>query len=524
MQMKPGIALWMALVFTVLVSSESYALDKEDISKKLEELTQKNEQIQKEMESLKKQLQELKTDKSTQDEKIAAQGEKLQETAEKTKGLSRFDVWGDFRFKVDSIHAKFDDFTGFKWNTAAYRLKQYESFNADDDTLMTNRLRFNLKAKAAEDVDFTGRFIMYKIWGSESSTPLGANGFMPQNTVSFDGNAAHRPQDNAMRVDRAYVNWYEPFGFPGNVSIGRRPSAGGPPLNLKEGIGRDGVPAGLGIDYAFDGLVVLYKPEIEMLPGFKTRLCIGKGFESGLRDDNINNLKDSVFAGFNFDLYDNKETGTLVEFQIFRAFNVNDLPENATANIGGVDHVTGLYMTRTADVDWFISSGLSITHPADMSGWGIPVDWNGDGTLGAGDTYYPGGLLSDSGSNAAGHSGYALYAGFRAPYGKSKFGMEYNYGSKYWVNFTSASDDIFGSKLAARGHVAEAYWMYELTKEPVWKLSKVLFRLGYQRYIFEYGGSGLLLGEPKKLDENPRMFYPSPKTMDNIYTSFDVYF
>jgi hypothetical protein len=347
---------------------------------------------------------------------------------------------------------------------------------------------------------------------------------MPQNTESFDGNAAHKPQDNIMRVDRAYFNWYEPFGFDGNISAGRRPSSEGPPLNVKEGIDRDGSPVGLGVDYAFDGMSIMYRPVVEILPGFKTRLCIGKIFESGLRDSNTTNLKDSFIMGFSSDIYENKKTDTLIQFQAFRVFNITDLPENATASLGDIDNISGLYMTRTAGVDWFVSSGFSITHPEDMSAWRIAVDWNKDGTLGADDTYYPGGLLSDSGSRPARHEGYAFYTGFSVPYGQSKFGLEYNYGSKYWVNFTSASDDIYGSKLATRGHVTEAYWIYDLTKEPVWKLSKVLFRLGLQRYIYEYSGSGILMGEPKKLNENPQLFYPSPKTMENIYTSFDVYF
>ena len=97
-----------------------------------------------------------------------------------------------------------------------------------------------------------------------------------------------------------------------------------------------------------DGLAVIYTPDIEALPGFKARLCYGKGFESGLRDSNVNTLKDATFAGFNFDIYENRETGTLAQINLYRAFNLNDLPEKATANIGDVNHATALFMTKAS--------------------------------------------------------------------------------------------------------------------------------------------------------------------------------
>lgn len=526
------------LIFSFLFPAYSFA-SQEEILKKIEALTkelQKMDELKKELESLKKQVEDIKKKDTAQEKKI----KDVEKLAKKAEGISRFELWGEYRFKLDSIHAKFDRFTGFRWNSnvtmggasvGAFQPRQYGEFTAHDDTLLTNRLRLKMKVKATEDVDFTGRLAMYKIWGQQTPAPLETNyaevyGFMPQNATLFDGNTTYRPADSALRVDRAFMNWYEPWGLPGIISVGRRPSAGGPPLHLRQGIERDATPAGLGVDYAMDGLAVIYTPDIEALPGLKARLCFGKGFESGLRDNNINTLKDATFAGFNFDIYEDREKGTLAQFQIFRAFNINDLPEEATANIGDIDHITALYMTRTAGVDWFVSAGLSRTHPNGVSNWRPRVDMNADGDFDdPGDrTMSPGGLLYDEGGNKKGRTGHALYAGLRVPYGRSKFGLEYNYGSKYWLSFTPSADDIYGSKLATRGHVGEAYWIYDLTKKPVWKVSKVLFRLGYQHYVFNYSGSGIFLGEPKKLSGSPTLLYPSPRIMDNVYASFDVHF
>ncbi len=536
-------AMIVFLVLSLISPSSVFAMEKDEILKKLENVLKKNEELFKEVEQLKRQMQDIKSKEDTQDKKISAQEKKVKDVeklAKKAEGISRFEVWGEYRFKADSIHANFDRFTGFRWNPnvtmggaaiGAFQPKQYEEFTASDNSLLTNRLRLKFKVKATDDVDFTGRLAMYKIWGHQTAAPLEGNyggnyGFMPQNSMLFDGNTSYKPSDSALKVDRAFVNWYEPGGFPGIISVGRRPSAGGPPLHLKQGIERDATPAGLGVDYAMDGLAIIYTPDISSLPGFKARACYGKGFESGLRDSNVNTLKDATFAGFNFDIYENRETGTLAQINLYRAFNLNDLPEKATANIGDVNHATALFMTKTAGLDWFASAGLSKTYPKNVSGWRPRVDMNSDGDVDdAGDvTMSPGGLLYDEGGNKKGRSGYAVHVGTRIPYGKSKFGLEYNYGSKYWVNFTPASDDIYGSKLATKGHVGELYWLYDLTKKPVWKLSKVLFRLGYQHYIFNYSGSGLLLGEPKKLSGNPSLLYPSPRTMDNVYASFDVHF
>lgn len=518
------------LIFSLFLPVYSFASE-EEILKKIESLTKeldKMDDLKKELESLKKQIDDMKKKDTAQDKKIIM----MERDVKKAEGITRFESWGDYRFKLDSVHAKFNDFTGFRWNpdvtqggtpVGAYQPHQYGRFRASDDSILTNRLRLKMRVKATEDVDFVARLSMYKIWGHQTPAPLDSMGFMPQNSMLFDGNTTYKPADSALRIDRAFVNWHKPGGFPGLISVGRRPSAGGPPLHLRQGIDRDATPTGLGVDYAFDGAVFMYIPHIESLPGFKTRLCYGKGFESGLRDSQINTLKDAIFAGFQFDLYEDRETGTLAQFQIFRAFNINDLPERATANIGDIDHATALFMTRTKGVDWFVSAGLSRTHPGDISNYRIRVDMDGDGVVDE-FTMSPGGLLYDEGGIKKERTGYAFYAGLRIPYGKSKFGFEYNYGSKYWLNFTSAADDIYGSKLATRGHVGEVYWLYDLTKEPVWRLSKVLFRLGYQHYIFNYSGSGIFLGEPKELSNNPALMYPSPKTMDNIYASFDVYF
>ena len=518
-----------------------------------ESIQQRIDQLYKELEKLKKEMEESKKKDEKQEteiKKIKKETKEMGRVVDKVEPWGRFELKGDFRLKVDSVHANFDDFTGFRWNPnvvfgvggttpwGAYQPKSYEEFAADDNFLLTNRLRFNLKANVTKDIDFISRFSMYKIWGQETGAPLGTSiwtgdsfeSFQLQNAMLFDGNRTHKPSDNALRVDRAFFEFLEPGGLKDLwVSVGRRPSTQGPPLQLKEGMEfteRLGTPPGYLYDYAFDGAMIGYAPEIKALPGFTFRICYGKGFESGLRDSDINSLNDASFTGFNIDLYNTKDT--LVNVMLTRAFSLPDLAEQATANIGDVTTGGFLVMNRSLGVDLFLSTGFSKTHPDEISNWRFPVDGNVDGvfdTSSGYDTYAsPGGLLIDEGGDKKSRTGQAVYAGVRVPYGKSKFGLEFNYGSKYWLPFTSGSDDIYGSKIATRGHVEEVYWVYDLTKEPIGKLSRALFRVGYQRYNFKYSGSGLFLGEPKKLDSNPSLLFPSPERMDNVYLSFDIYF
>ena len=60
---------------------------------------------------------------------------------------------------------------------------------------------------------------------------------------------------------------------------------------------------------------------------------------------------------------------------------------------------------------------------------------------------------------------------------------------------TPAHDDLYNSKLAARGQVAEVYLIYDLpTGEAISKYAKTFMRLGYQYYKYDYTGFRHLAG------------------------------
>ena len=277
--------------------------------------------------------------------------------------------------------------------------------------MFTNRLRLNFDAKVSDNVSFTGRLSMYKVFGDSTGVQV----FDGQPTsMNVDGTTAGVPNSDQVRVERAYFSWNNIGGSKLYLSIGRRPSTGGPPMNYRQDELRGGTPSGSLIDYQFDGITVGYKLSDKMI----WRLCWGLGYESGWGNGNLlklpqDRLKDSHFLGANLDLWNTEDT--LVQATYAHAFNVTDGfdgsvvltvnpltgdPVNApvvmrytpSANLGGI-HLFGMNVTHKAKaVDLYVSGNLSATRPN-----GVTTPF--------------GGLMSDPFETPVNHAGYMVLGG-----------------------------------------------------------------------------------------------------------------
>jgi hypothetical protein len=115
---------------------------------------------------------------------------------------------------------------------------------------------------------------------------------------------------------------------------------------------------------------------------------------------------------------------------------------------------------------------------------------------------------------------------------KTKIGLEYNGGTKYWMPFVPTSNDIWGNKLATRGNVYEVYFIQELDDKPIAKRGKAFFRVGYQYYAFKYTGELNWLEVPRRVtsltvndpNNNGAQFFVPLKTAKDLYIIFDVLF
>lgn len=378
-------------------------------------------------------------------------------------------------------------------------------YSDNNDALFTNRLRLKFDAKVADNVTFTGRLSMYKVFGDSTGVQV----FNGQPTsLNIDGSTAGVPNSDQLRVERAYFSWNKIGGSNLYLSIGRRPSTDGPPMNYRDDDLRGGTPSGALIDYQFDGITVGYHLHENMT----WRLCWGLGYESGFGNGNLlkmpqDRLKDTHFLGANLDMWETEKT--LVQFTYAHAFNVPDgfnglmvLPRDPltgesvnapivmrytpSANLGGI-HLAGLNLTRKAGpMDLYTSANLSSTRP---NGRTTPF----------------GGLMSDPFETPVDRTGYMVLAGVRYNFPndeRTKLGFEYNHGSEYWFNFAQAADDIVAPKTNTRGHVVEAYLTHRIS-------DRFIFKADFIKYLYDYSGSGWHVGAPKRLDSNPILGFPT---------------
>jgi hypothetical protein len=383
---------------------------------------------------------------------------------------------------------------------ATYR----QGYDYSNSILYTSRLRLQMDAKVADDVDFSGRLSMYKVWGDSTGVQV----FNGQPTsINIDGTTATVPNSDILRVERAYFTWKDIAGAPVYLSIGRRPSTAGIPLNYRQDEPRGGTPMGSLINYQFDGITFGW----HLTEQSTFRLCYGVGYESGFGNGDVlklpqDRLKDTSFLGINWDVLNTPTT--FVQATVARAFDVTDgfnglvvLPVNPvtgqevrapvvmrytpSANLGDIDLASVVLTRRDGPIDWFVSLNYMKSHPNNIT---TPF----------------GGLFSDPFDTPESQSGSMYYFGLRYSFAneKTKAGVEFNHGSEYWFNFAAAEDDVIAPKTSARGDVWEAYVTHRLR-------NRFIIKLDYINYDYDYSGSGWHLGAPKKLDSTPLLGFPT---------------
>lgn len=378
-------------------------------------------------------------------------------------------------------------------------------YKADNDILYTNRFRVRLDSQVSENVSVTARLSMYKVFGDSTGVQV-FNG--QPNTVNLDGATAGIPNSDMLRVERAYFTWNKIGNTPFFLSIGRRPSTDGPPLNFRHDELRGGTPSGALIDYQFDGVTFGY----HLGEHTALRLCYGLGYESGFGSGDLlklpqDRLKDVHLVGGNLDLWSSE--GTLVQATIARAYDVTDgfngltvLPNNPlTGDPVGAPVI--MRFTPSANLGAINLAGINITRkirPMDLF-----VSANYSGLRPNGRTTPFGGLGSDPFERPVNRNGGMIYLGARYNFPndeRTKLGFEYNRGSRYWFNFAHAEDDIIAPKTSTRGDVFESYLTHRIN-------SRFILKADYIRYNYRYSGSGWHLGAPKKLNSTPLLGFPT---------------
>jgi hypothetical protein len=385
-----------------------------------------------------------------------------------------------------------------------------EGYDYDNTLLYTNRLRLQMDAKVSDSVDFSGRLAMYKVWGDSTGVQV----FNGQPTsINVDGTTASVPNSDLVRVERAYFTWKSPSLY---LSIGRRPSTGGAPLNFRQDEPRGGTPLGSIINYQFDGATLGW----HISEKSTLRLCYGVGFESGFGNNEFtrrpeDRIKDAWFFGVNWDIWNTEDV--FVQATFAGAFDVTDGFNGLV--VLPVDPVTGqevpapavLRYTPSANLgDIYWASVVGVIHPGPFDLFATFSYMETDPT----DITTPfGGLMSDPFETPEKQDATMYYLGARYNFGndKTKLGLEYNEGSQYWFNMAVAEDDLIAPKTSVRGSVWELYLTHRITKN-------FILRADYMLYDFDYSQSGWHMGAAKPLDSSPPpiLGFPSPTSMDKF--------
>lgn len=423
--------------------------------------------------------------------------------------LQGFGMLGE-QFTFEELSAAMQQIQGFPPSVTGPLMQQLaqanyvQGYNFNDDVVRTSRLRLEMKADVAEDVLFYGRLGMYKVWGDSTGVQI----FNGQPTsINWDGSQTTYPNsDDAIRLERGYFTWNNILDSGAFLSVGRRPSTGGVPVNFRNDEPRGGTPMGSLFNYQFDGITAGYH-----INDYSTlRLCYGVGFESDWGNGSqlsrpADRLDDAYFYGLVWDIWDTPSmyihaivaraeditdgfpATTIMPFDPITGEALPPVPMRYTPSgtIGNMDLAGFVITRRDGPFDYFASYGYMETDPTDF--------------------YSPfGGMLSDPFTQPEKQDGDMIYLGARFNFNqdRTKIGLEYNHGSKYWYNFALGEDDFLAPKTSTRGDVWEAYLTHRIREQ-------FIFKLAYIDYQYDYSGSGWLLGAPKDLDNTPVLGYPT---------------
>ncbi|PLX69454.1 MAG: DUF3373 domain-containing protein [Denitrovibrio sp.] len=422
-------------------------------------------------------------------------------------------------------------------------------YKQNNDSIFTNKFRLRLNSSVNENLSFTGRLAMYKVWGDATDARWMDGTYK---SMYMDGNAAAVPTDDKIHLERAYFVYKNAIGdVDYHFSFGRRPAAYGPGKENAEYAHLGGSPLASIIQWNFDGISLQFNFEevIEFLPGSFFKICYGRGYESGWGSSNAMGSNNGLIAtpsvddvdllGFIVKFYDDEQyklwynyargfgmtdgfTGTTVmpfavtgqntDLSADGSYDIFEIEPNyfgaasrteATAKVGDIEWHSLMAQGETFGFSYFGAVSMSKSHPDGRSLAAMYQFMDQDTMLGTDKS----------------KTGNSIWVGITTPalpFTGGKFGVEYNQGSKYWVSMTGAEDDLVGSKLAVRGKVYEMYYHQPIVG------NRLFATIGYQHFDYDYTNSGSYLGAPVKIEDanglNTMMAVADK--VDKVYASF----
>jgi len=444
------------------------------------------------------------------DKKMAEYKQLKEENKRLKKQLAEFQKRADEledsveRVETSTLVDKVKFGLGFKTSVNSYKKKYANNTTHNSKNLFTTKLMLNMKSKITDNMKFTGKLSMYKYWADSTEHMYS----------QFDNMQGRVPSTSTLYVERAFIDWKiadNSSKFPSVLTIGRQPSSDGPSHQFKENTTRKATYSALVFDGASDGIVLTSSlKNISPFNNSNIRFAYGKGYQNDQTTRNVtnafigsdNSLKDTDVYGMFFESKIFGHSNTLFQTGVARVKNIiaNPLDTNATANknIGDLTFV-GMMLEGTninnSGIDLFAHISHVKVKPKNTT---YVVDSKNYSLLG-------------NGVDFSKKSATAFWLGGRYTFdNKSKIGLEYNQGSKYWISMTQGANDLL-NKLSTRGKAYEAYYIYPINRYSFLKFGGI--------YIdYDYTGSGWYLGKPQKFSTNSKQI----KSIKNFYLQFAV--
>jgi hypothetical protein len=418
----------------------------------------------------------------------------LMETMEEVEKKTLMDrlTWGaEFRNRVNWLQYQ-DKSTGENLHT---------------DELYQARLRLNFFADVTDNLKFSGRLTGYWNWG-DIMGQSDSTGWGPYNRATI-------PTDTTIRIERAYIDYFFD-SIPFCLTVGRQPSAGGPPGELRENRVRKSTWPMLFIDQEQDVAVGTINTST-FLPLEQSNLRIYyfkyHALDSGSTDYKHSGIQNAVNAyGFQFETLVPQMGDTLLAggFGVIKDYTLSRDPSSfdISSSLGAAK---GTYLPTVYPKDLgevFQSHVLLFSQNLYNSGLDLFAEWVRHDYRPNGKTVQyavPGiafGLMSDDGATK--HAGNAVHSGFRytVPFplmNDPKFGFEYVHGDRHWKAFSDGHDDTL-DLMGVRGNTYDVYYI-----QPINQYLFCRFGATFINHDFSSGNS--IYGEPKPVDEKVRNFY-----------------
>jgi len=452
------------------------------------ELTQKVQYLEQELQQLKEQI-----DINTQD---SLENREILETVEKKSILDTINFTPEILLRLDKF-----DYTSGKIegeNTTVggdpalggdptNTIQRRDEFSKHYDIASSIRFRLNMDAQM-DNLKFYGRLLYMN--SSQSH----------QRLCILSHDIKTGTAGSAFDTDRAYVDYK--VSKPLTFSFGILPTTAGTPMQFAQNKKRNSLFPALVFNMNTYGMIATKQFQknsyirfvlaraYTLRPQFYPYQCNRENIDNadivGLYGDTSLDLLGTTLLSYGVNVLNNFKAHPYLGPDVDSS-NAHDLGTMVTFGFG-ID-IEKLLQT---DTTFFLHLALSNPHPnGSQDDYKITHYLNGVGLT---DRGYVGFTEADYATGTMiQNNGYAFFTGMKYDIDKNfNFGLEFNYGSKYWFSATQGSEDTF-NKLSIRGYATEIY--------TTWKFHKYLnTKISYLNIHENYTGSGWHFGEPAHKD------------------------